>query len=393
MKIRLITPLALLVSAWLPGIAKQPDQRRPLEIAGADASIREAHVTGPRYSAPEVFRGGEDFHNPRIERLRQQYDFLKVIQDEPNDFSKILKLRHWVHRQWPIDDEQSFSGDAFAILQHAHDTGEGFHCAHAMTVQYAVLTASGYVARNLGIDRSHAKFGRSFHHGINEVWSNDHAKWVALDAKYDIHFERHGVPLSALELHESLRNDDGQDVQMVKGVERRPVPRPEPHEYGGRIDSYWWVAWHVRSDSFTQPHFSGVSSMVIWDNEAFRNDTWYRGGGDSLAKHWAYAAGAFIPIAQRQRIEWTPGVVSLGRTIQVEPGRLRVEPRSSTPNLELYRYQIDDAPWQPLEAGESIDWPLVHGVNTLRLRTQNRFGVQGPIAAVEVVADLAEPSS
>jgi hypothetical protein len=39
------------------------------------------------------------------------------IAGEENEFQKILKLRHWVHRQWPIDDDQPFSGDAFAILK------------------------------------------------------------------------------------------------------------------------------------------------------------------------------------------------------------------------------------------------------------------------------------
>ncbi len=54
--------------------------------------------------------------------------------------------------------------------------------------------------------------GRSLHHGVNEVWSSDHAKWVLFDAKYDVHFERDGVPQSELELHEAVRVDGGRGI-------------------------------------------------------------------------------------------------------------------------------------------------------------------------------------
>ncbi|MPZ21283.1 MAG: hypothetical protein GEV06_25805 [Luteitalea sp.] len=367
-----------------PLAGRADDSDRPLHISDADASIVKARLSGPRFFAPEVFHGAEDYYNPRVLRLRSDYNFLEAIEGEEQEFNKLLVLRHWVHRQWPIDDDQRFSGDAFAILEEARKTGAGFHCGHSMTVQQAVLTAAGYVARNLGIDRSHEKFGRSFHHGINEVWSNDYAKWVALDAKYDLHFERDGVPLSALELHEALRESDGEGVQMVKGVDRQPIPRPDPEEYGGRIDSYWWVSYHVRQNTFTQPHFSGGSSLVIFDNNAFRQDTWYRGADDTLAKHWAYAAGTFIPVADRRQIEWTPGVTSLDRIRQVERGRLRVDPRSATPNFKEYRYRINGGPWQSLEGGQRIDWLLREGENTLEVRTRTLFGVDGPRARATI---------
>ncbi|HOW63896.1 MAG TPA: hypothetical protein P5186_00710 [Candidatus Paceibacterota bacterium] len=44
-------------------------------------------------------------------------------------------------------------GDAFAILEKAK-TGAGFHGAHSMTVQHAVLSAMGYGARYVLVDRN-----------------------------------------------------------------------------------------------------------------------------------------------------------------------------------------------------------------------------------------------
>jgi hypothetical protein len=356
---------------------------RPLIIDGVPSSIREATVSGPVFRAPEVFQGAEDYHNPRIQQLRSEYDFLEEIANEGDEFGKILRLRHWVYRQWPVDNEQRFNGDAFAILEKARD-GQGFHCAHSMTVQQAVLTAAGYVARNLGIDTDHRKFGRSYHHGINEVWSNDYAKWVALDAKYDIHFEREGAPLSALELHEAVRAGSSQEVRMVEGPDRRPVRMGQPGEDQATIESYWWISYHIRQNSFTQPHVSGGSWLVVPYNEAFRSQTWHRGAGATLGPHWAYAAKAFIPVASRHHIEWTPGVTSLARTEPMIEGQLRIQPRSATPNLKDYLCRINGGRWRPIDPGQAIVWPLEEGKNAIEVRTRNMFGVEGPIAMAAV---------
>jgi len=127
---------------------------RPLHIDGAGEGIVGATVTGPEFRAPQLFQGFEDYHHPRLKRLQDDYSLDKVVEGEASEFRRILKLRHWVHRRWPIDNDQNFSGDAFAILEKAR-TGAGFHCSHSMTVQQAVLSAMGYVARYVLVDRNH----------------------------------------------------------------------------------------------------------------------------------------------------------------------------------------------------------------------------------------------
>ena len=363
--------------------AQRGQDMRSLQINGADENIVQAEIQGPVFRSPEVFMGVEDYHNPRVNRLRKEYDFLEVIVDEESEFRKQLLLRNWIFNQWPIDDSQSFGGDAFAILHRARTTDEGFHCSHAMTVQQAVMTVSGYVARNLGVDRNHLEFGRSYHHGVNEIWSNEYAKWVMFDAKYDNHFERNGIPLSAAEIHGALRAGDREQIQMVIGPDREPVPHPEPDVYGPRVDSYWWVSYHLKQNPFTQPHFDGGSSLVVWDNEGFRNSTWYRGSGVNLSPAWAYEADMFKPV-ELEQIEWTPGVTSLNNIRQVEQGRLNVRPASATPNLKGYHYRINRGAWQNIERGGTINWTLIEGQNTLEVITRNMFGVEGPVATAKV---------
>ena len=359
-----------------------PANSRPMQVEAASEAIVRATVSGPAFHAPEIFAAIEDYHNPRLKRLRDEYGLEKVVAGEPNEFRRLLKLRHWVHTRWPIDNDQKEGGDAFAILEKAK-AGAGFHCSHSLTVQHAVLVSMGYVARDLGVDRNHEDLSRSIHHGVNEVWSNDYAKWVMLDAKYDIHFERNGIPLSALELHEAVRADGGKGVVKMEGVERLQVPMDKPDAPEGTIRSYWWASYYLRPNPFTEPHWSGGSRLLVFDNDAFRNTTWYRATNDGkLVKHWAYAAHAFIPTGSRQQIEWTPGVPDL-RARQVARETFEIQLRSATPNFKIYLTRIGGGSWKPL-SGDRTRWTLQPGENRFEARTQNLAGVEGPVVSAVV---------
>lgn len=359
---------------------------RDFPVKGANDVAVTVH--GPELHPPDIVQGVEDVHNPRVDRLRSEYGFLEVIDPSASEFEQQLALRHWVSEQWPIDDDQRFSGDVFAILERAATTDEGFHCSHAMRVQHAVMTASGFVARDLGVDRNSEIFGRSYHHGVNEVWSNEHAKWILLDAKYDTHFERDGTPMSALEVHEAIRAGRQDEVQMMQGPSRKPIPNPDPGEYGPRVDSYWWVSYHIYAQPFTQPHLRGGRSLVVPDNEAFREDTWYRGEhGDPAAEHWAYEHDAFIPIADRHQIEWTPGVTVPGSVRKQDSGRLAIDFASATPNLKGYRVRSDGGEEAIIAPGEPLELVLPEESISLTIWSRNELDVEGPRLRLNVSSD------
>ncbi len=374
-----VAALSLLVPAGLLVASERGSpQTRPLSIENAGTSVSEATISGPQFHAPKAFHSFELFESPRIKRLREEYRLDEVVNGEENEFRRILKLRHWVHARWPIDNSQQFSGDAFAILEKAK-TGAGFHCAHAMRVQHAVMTSMGLVTRDLGVDRNDKEFG-SGHHGVNEVWSNQYAKWILLDAKYDIHFERDDVPLSAMELHEAVRANRVDDIAKVQGPDREVVPMKGLGYPASSVLSYWWVSYHVALDGFTGS--TDDSHLVILDNEAFRETTWFRGGSDGLKEHWAYAAKAFLPTKDRHQIEWTPGVPDL-QIRQVSDTELDVTFRSVTPNLKTYLVRTNHGPWQAVSDGR-FRWVLESGKNTLDVRTQNHFKANGPTVTATV---------
>jgi len=355
---------------------------RPLPIKDADPRVLTATIRGPEVAESNLFRGVEDPDSPLVKRLRTEYGLDDVVRGETNEFRKMLKLRHWVHSRWHIDNDQNFNGDVFAILEKAK-AGAGFNCSHAMKVQHAVMTAMGYVVRDLGVQCNTEEYPDGFHHGVNEVWSNDHAKWVLMDGEYDFHFERDGRVLSALEAHEAARRDGGLDVVKVQGPDRAPVAMKGQGFPFTSVIGYWWTSYHVRQNTFTQPT-GNESRLVIFDNEAFRQTTWLRKRGDNvLRKHWAYDANAFVPTRDRRQIEWTPGVPAL-EVRRVAAEELEVAIRSATPNLAAYEVRLNGGPVKDAD-GHRLRWTLAEGENTLEVRSRNAFGVLGPTVTATAI--------
>ncbi len=349
--------------------------------AGQDSASQadRAEIRGPQFHGPPSSEEFEDFSSPAIARLRKEYRLDDVVRGETSEFEKQLKLRHWVHSRWPIDNDQKFSGDVFAILEKAK-TGAGFYCTHSMNVQHAVMTAMGYVVRDLGVDSDHLVFGKSNHHGVNEVWSNEYAKWVLLDAKYDIHYERAGVPLSALELHEAARADQGKGIVKVAGPDRREVPMKGLEFPTSSVLSYWWISYNPGMKTFTGK--SDRRGVVVFDSPEFRATKWFRDTDEGLAEHWAYRAKAFVPVSDRRQIDWTVGVPDV-KVKQTAMGDVDVTLFSITPNLETYRIRLNNRSWQDI-AGDRWHWKLKAGENILHVCTRNRFGVDGPVVTVVV---------
>ena len=166
-----------------------------------------------------------------------------------------------------------------------------------------------------------------------------------MDGEYDFHFERDGQVLSALEVHEAVRRDGGRGVVKVQGPDRTVVPMKGLGFPFTSVIGYWWTSYHVRQNTFTQPS-GNESRLVIFDNEAFRQTTWYRKRGDNvLRKHWAYDAKAFVPTRERHQIEWTPGVPEL-RVRQTAPAELEVRISSVTPNLKTTSVRTNGGDWR-----------------------------------------------
>jgi hypothetical protein len=345
--------------------------------AGESSRFVEVPVENPRYCGNELFRAFENYYSPRIKHLRSRYGLDAVVAGESDEWKRILLLRHWIRSNIAIDNDNPTQtrGDTFAILDAALKGGK-FHCTHFSIVQHAVLNSFGYVTRRLGCGPGLKDDGG--HHGVNEVWVNKFSKWVLIDAKYDAHFEKNGVPLSALEIRDELWREGAKSVVRVVGPDRSPMkPDPETGKWETRPDTYRWCSWETNTNRFTTFPARPTSTLVVLDDEIFRSNTWYRDG----KPHWAYDTPYFIKTARRDWIEWTPNVLT--SKVTIADGRAHVFLSSCTPNFRSFQIMNEDGTW--LYCGEQVELSLDSGRRKrFTFRTINLFGVTGPEHRVEI---------
>ena len=345
--------------------------------AGESSRFVVPDVENPRYHGNELFRAFENYSSPRISRLRSRYGLDAVVAGESDEWKRILLLRHWIRSNIAIENDNPTQtrGDTFAILDAALKGGK-FHCTHFSIVQHAVLNSYGYVTRRLGCGPGLKDDGG--HHGVNEVWVNKFGKWVLIDAKYDAHFEKNGVPLSALEIRDEVWRDGAGSVIRVAGPNRRPMkPDPETGKWETRPDTYRWCSWETDTNRFTTFPARPTSTLVVLEDEIFRNNTWYRDD----KPHWAYGTPYFIKTTRLDWIEWTPNVITSKVTIR--DGRANVFLSSCTPNFRSFQMMDEAGTWR--DCDEQIELSLDGGGRKrLVFRTINLFGVTGPEHKVEI---------
>jgi len=365
-----------LVRVILAGVLCAVAPLAPPVRAGGNGRFEVVAVENPHYCGNELFRAFENYYSSRIGQLRTRYKLDDVVAGQADEWKRILLLRHWIKSNIAIDNENPTPAreDAFAILDAALAGGK-FHCTHFSIVQHAVLNSFGYVTRRLGCGPGLKDDGG--HHGVNEVWVNKFSKWVLIDAKYDSHFEKNGVPLSALEIRDELWRDGAKSVTCVIGPDRKPLkPDPQTGKSETRPDTYRWCSWETDTNRFTAFPARPTSTLVVLDDENFRKNTWYRDG----KPHWAYDTPYFIKTTRRDWIEWTPNVIS--SKVTIEGNKARVFLVSCTPNFRSFQSKNGEGAWR--DCGEDAELPLDSGApNRFTFRTINLFGVAGPEHRIE----------
>jgi len=337
-------------------------------------------ISNPVFKPNTVFMSFEDLSSPKFKHLIEKYQLDTVVRDETDEFRRILLLRNWIKSTIKIDDLGPYpvkDADTEGILDAALQ-GQGFHCGHYMTVQNAIMNGYGYLSRTLGAGPG-VKGGPDGHHGINEIWSNDYNKWFLSDAKYNHHFEKNGIPLSALEIrHEYLKNK-ARDIDLVKGTDQKKIEIDEevdvPKEQFAQ--TYTWITWNENSNYFTSyPNFEG--STIMYKDDFYDNNTWYR---DSVPA-WIYKyPDRVLLVEERDDIEWTPNTIT--SKIFIEGKKATIELISDTPNLNTYQMkESSDSKWTNVENILHLD--LKKKEYEYNFRTVNFANVTGPIHKIVI---------
>lgn len=381
------------------------------DFAADQQANKEVLMVQPPETAPVIRIGATPFvyqqPSPRLKLLRERYQLDKVIAPGQTEMEQLMLLRHWVRNQWHTAWGSHPAAwmppwDALMILEAKDQPDCLTMCTHYAAVFTQCCLALGWTARHCILD----------HHCVSEVWVNQHRKWVMMDpgnsaerADVNLHFERKGVPQSALELHLAQRTGQTGDLTVcftpAPLMEKiaalcRPAP-PAKEKLAPRPDTVplaelpkYPVCGLV---NFRRYAFPGRNTFLDslypgelyqgWSNYYYDGYWWIgdEADGPRLSPEYSQHRNPSRP----QDIDWSLNWVRahLARTAQA--GEVRIDLETFTPNLgrlEMTEESPEKPAWKPVTA--SFLWKLKPGKNTLRVRGVNQFERAGSESTVQV---------
>ncbi|HEX5025530.1 MAG TPA: transglutaminase-like domain-containing protein [Agriterribacter sp.] len=343
-------------------------------VSGCDSQkpYHIVKVDNPAFAPNIAFVGYEDLTSPKFKILKEKYQLDTIFRGETVELKRILLLRDWIRKHIQINDPGPHPGDGSceSILDHALK-GSGYHCGHFMVVQNATMNAYGYITRCVGAGPG-GQDGQDGHHGINEIWLNSYHKWFLSDAKYNSHFEKNGIPLSALEVREEYLKNRAADIIRVTGPGRTPVDADTGYNMNKEefARTYTWLEWDMYNTRYTAwPNDS--AQLIMYKDAYFTNHRWIWDG----KPHWAYNSAYMNLVSDRKAIEWTPNTIA--SKVTIEGNKARIELTSNTPNLKTYRMrETPDENWKDVSSVMEI--VLKKQKNEMIIQAVNIGEVSGP---------------
>jgi len=358
--------------------------------------FHEVKINNPEFMPDTAFISFEDLSSPKFKALKEKYQLDTVFHDEKDELKRILLLRDWINKHIKIDNNGPYAGDGSveSILDEA-SKGHGFHCGHFTAVQNAIMNAYGYVTRcllaDIGVPVDLIEGGG--HHAINEIWLNDYHKWFLCDAKYNCHFEKNGIPLSALEIRNEYLKNKAVDITLVRGPDRTPsefyqeLKNTSKKELESRSKElyariYTWLSWGKYNNRYCNWPKTKTDYMIVYEDDYFKNHTWLW----DEKPFWAYNTEYMNRVKDRKAIEWTPNTIT--SVVSIEESKAKIILHSITPNLKTYQMKEmpDENPvgtgWK--DVSDTLEMELKKDKNEIVLRTMNLAGVTGPIHKVVI---------
>lgn len=331
----------------------------------------------------------QPFDEPVLDQLADREKLRALVSGDARQFDRIRRVKDWVAAQWPTGTPDPYPPwNALIILDWIRAGKTGGFCGQYAQVFLQSLATLGFTARYVEI----GSVENPYAHYVTEVWSNDFDKWVLMDPDYNVHFERAGVPISALEMHDALLDDTLGDVQPVLGDVRDGHSSPSmwPKQ---TAEFYYYLRYHLKADHLTspdEPPFARFDDMIEFD--------------DSRTVRWELSrVSSPFPKTRltRQRTNDAAAVSAGLNQIQLEfvpaaPDNISLRLTDNVLQRSRYEFRAVDsggqsAPWQPLQE-PLLTWTMPAAGGTLEVRGVNIRGVSGPASTVSVSAAVPEPS-
>ncbi len=342
-------------------------------------------VTNPSY--PFIY---QDMTHLKVRKLYDRIGLDDMIRSSGTDLELIQKISDWANKQWGHIQPLPYAPwDAHEILDRV-EKGDAFWCTYKAALFVQACNAAGLTARMLAINRQDADG-----HTVTEVYNNDLRKWMLVDPWFNAYFEKDGVPLSALEVHNTRGNFDG--ITLVFGENGAGLEYWEmkagkadriPHSRGrmpaneepqkGYLPYYYDYRIVMRNDHTVHPQSTEnvyVDGFMVPYNS--RGGEWW---GPQL--HWT---DDYTPpqitcwnSSEPGDFQWPLNEVKVDLVKTSLPGApcvLQAKFTTNTPNFDHYLLEVDGRT-VPVEDDVYV-WTLARGTNSIRVASGKAHGPKG----------------
>lgn len=211
-------------------------------------------------------------HEKRLKTLREKYKLSQICMSAKNEFEEMLILMNWTRGRFANFEYQPVYGefDGLRILDenrhdiHSYIPYRTYSTCHMLGFLYVqLLLAMGFQARSLSIYKG-ADLDRKGMHCIAEAWSELFKKWILLDPFLNIYYEKDGIPLNALEFHNTRYIGLGgiKVVSQDKGASLKGFSLEQLLKF------YTYIRMEFRNDWMTNHYYRGhpkrSDKISIW---------------------------------------------------------------------------------------------------------------------------------
>jgi len=280
----------------------------------------------------------DNYDDPMLKKLRETYKLDEVVAPGKDEYEKQILLMKWVWEQWDHGHAQELYNlrDPVWILSEAKKE-HIFQCMHSGSVLASVMASMGWICR----------VGGHSSHTWNEVWSNQHRRWMLFDATSNLRYERKGVPQSTYEAYHARYVEQAKDVTAFS-QDGRTYIAPARKGKTARVSIYGTNAY--------------VGGRVTGPRARLEIGEGIAPAFDPQDAHYPLNQAAVALVPDGEALKVTLGTMA--------------------PNFKEFRVRIDGGEWRRAES--TFSWPVRPGKNCLEAVSINRFGVEGPVSTIVV---------
>jgi len=209
---------------------------------------------------------------------------------------------------------------------------------------------------------------------MTEVWSNQFKKWIVMDPDLNLHYEKNGIPMNMLEIHNERYEKTPSDMKVIRGIHTAG-----DYNADEKTDADNMVQYHsyieipdMRNDWATNFYFRGHPkrsdrASLCWLDELMPPIFCLRPTSN-------HADDFYWSLNQTE--------VKVKRTSDIHSG-LSLAFKTFTPNFKCFEIKTDDSS-EIISAAPAFDWKLHPGKNRLEVRSVNQYGVHGISSRIEI---------